>query len=304
MRVAIGTILIVATMQAEPAWAQPITLAQSMTPPDVSAMRDIVIDFETTMKGWLPAAKALARDLLLLLIGIELAVSGAMWGLSRTGLDDFVYRLAIKVFVFALVLKIIQDTGNPSAYFNLEHIPNGFRALAGTITGLPAPYPDDILGMAFDVMIRIMTYAAASSWFFVSFTEMVAVIAIVIIGAAFAAVAIRLFIAILHSILVVVGGLVMIGFAGFRGTAGMADRYVVWAFSVSVKLFFLDMLIGLSQAILPSAFLTLQLNGVLDVLFFPMIALAYAGLVLYIPNAAARVLTEGLNVHLASAIRL
>lgn len=278
--------------------------AQSTPPPNTSVMRTQVVTFETTMKTWLPRAKALARDLILLLIGIELAVSGAMWGLSRTGIDEIVYRLVVKTFVFALVLKIIQDTGDPSGYFNLEHIPNGFRAMAGTITGLPAPYPDDVMDLGFSVIGEIWNTSLPGGWLWNWFAKDLVLAANLIILISFGAVAIRLFIALLHSVLVVMGGLVMLGFAGFRGTASIADRYLLWALNVSIKLFFLDMLIALSQALLPTAYASMALSTFDDLLLWIVVSMSYMGLVLYVPSVAARMMTENLSIRIASAVSL
>jgi hypothetical protein len=268
-----------------------VARADEITPPDWSVLTGVVVDFESVLKGYLPAAKALARDLLLLLIAIELAVSGALWGLSRMGIDEFVFRIAVKTCLFALILKVIQDTGNPSGLFNIEHIPNGFRALAGTLSGLSAPYPGDVLDTAAAVITDILEYADSESWFFISWTEMSAMIAINIIWLAFGAVAIRLFVAIIHSIVA-------------WGSATIADRYLGWVFAVSLRLFFLDLLISLAQLLLPAVFASIPLNGVLDLFLFPLIALTYAGLALYVPNSASRLLTDNLNFQIARYVNL
>ena len=129
-------------------------------------------------------------------------------------------------------------------------------------------------------------------------------IAIDLIWLSFGAVAIRLFIAIVHSVVAWGSGLVLLGFAGFRGTATIADRYIGWVFSVSMRLFFLDLLISLAQSLLPRVFADIPLNSVLDLFLFPLVALTYAGLVLYLPNAASRLLTDNLNFQISRYVGL
>jgi type IV secretory pathway TrbL component len=71
----------------------------------------------------------------------------------------------------------------------------------------------------------------------------------VIVG--YTIVAFRLWVAIMNSIIAVATGLVLLGFAGWRGTAGLADGCITWVFSAAIKLFFLDLLLYVSEATLP-----------------------------------------------------
>jgi P-type conjugative transfer protein TrbL len=272
-------------------------------PADLGVMTDQVIRFEQVVKGWLPEAKRLARGLLILLIGLELLVSGAMWGLSRTGPDQIVYRLTIKIFVFALILKVIQDTGVPGGLLNLEHIPNGFRAMAAGVTQLDPVYPSDVMRSCSDVINSVWEAATSSSWMFVWVAKDFVLASTLIIFLAFAFVAIRLFIAILHSILVAIAGLVLLGFAGFRATAGIADRYLAWAIAVSIRLFLIQILVAVCQQVMNVSYSGMSIDGFSDLLMWNVVALSYAGLVLYVPNSAAKMLMQGVDFRIASAVQ-
>jgi P-type conjugative transfer protein TrbL len=278
-------------------------IADLPPPVDLHIMTDQVVRFEEEMKRWLPEAKKIARGLLILLIGLELLVSGAMWGLSRAGPDEIIYRLTIKVFVFALILKVIQDTGSPGAVLNLEHIPNGFRAMAGSITGLKAPYPGDVMDLCWKVTSSVWKASLNGSWMFVWVAKDFVLASTLIIFFAFAFVAIRLFIAILHSILVAIAGLVLLGFAGFRATAGIADRYLAWAIAVSIRLFLIQILIAVCQKVMTLSYGGMSIDGFSDLLVWNVVALSYAGLVLYVPNSAAKMLMQGVDFRIASAVQ-
>ena len=262
--------------------------------------------FERDLRGMMGSGKVLARDLLLLLIAIELAVSGAMWGLGRVGADELVYRLAIKCGIFALILKVIEDTGTASGIFNLEHIPNGFRALAVRLTGMSPPYPGDVLAMGFEVSADISRIAFLKMWITPPLLSTLVSVSVVIVTASFVVIGIRHFIALIHAVLVPAVGIILLGFAGFRGTASLADRYIMWMFNVAIKLFLLDVLIAIVNARLPAVFAELIAGweGFFQVFMFPAFALAYVGLVLYVPNMAARLLTENLSVNISRYVNL
>jgi type IV secretory pathway TrbL component len=124
-----------------------------------------------------------------------------------------------------------------------------------------------------------------------------------IIFLAFAFVAIRLFIAILHSILVAIAGLVLLGFAGFRATAGIADRYLAWAIAVSIRLFLIQILVAVCQQVMNVSYSGMSIDGFSDLLMWNVVALSYAGLVLYVPNSAAKMLMQGVDFRIASAVQ-
>lgn len=279
--------------------------------PDVGFFATQLSVLEATLTTYTGQIQNLARDLLILLIAIELAVSGATWGLSRTGIDELIYRLALKILVWGVLLKVIADTGSPSGILNMQNIPNGFRGMAFSLFGSPTGwgtnvYPGDLLEMGLIEAARIMGAGLLAGWWFAGVIGWIAAAAAVVTFAAFALLAVRLWIAIIHTIVAALIGLILLGFAGWRGTASFADRYIVWVFHASLFLFFMDTLLYLGGPIVSAMFQAAIdgsfLDTLLGLLMWPVIALTYLGMALYIPKHAARVITEGASTGLTRAI--
>lgn len=281
--------------------------------PDVDFFAAQLSAMETAIGGYIGGIRDIASGLLWLLIALEIAISGAMWGLSRTGIDEIVYRLGIKILVWGVVFLIIADTGDPSGNLNMQHIPNGFRQLAFSLFGSPAGwptnvYPGDLLELGFIEAARIMGAGLLAGWWFTNFIGWMAMVAAIATLGAFTVIAIRLWIAIINTIIAVLVGLVMIGFAGFRGTAALADRYLIWVIHASIVLFFIDALIYLGGPVISAMFSAAiagdLMDTILGLMMWPVIALTFLGMILYIPKNAARVITEGASTGLQNAVSM
>jgi len=293
-------------------WPDP-SEEEGVPPPDVDFFATQLSTLEATIGTFIGGIQDLAADLLILLIALELAVSGAMWGLSRTGMDELIYNLGIKILVWGILFKVIADTGDPSGLLNMQNIPNGFRGMAYALFGGPTGwatnvYPQDLLVLGAVEAGRIMGAGLLAGWWFTSTVGWIAAAAAIITFGAFALLAIRLWVAIIHAIIATLVGLVMVGFAGWRGTASFADRYVVWVFNTSITLFFMDTLLYLGGPVVANMFRAAIAGNLLDtllgILMWPVIALTYLGMALYIPRQAARVITDGATTGLQRAIGL
>jgi len=282
-------------------------------PPDVDFFAAQLSAMETSIGGYLGGIRDIARGLLWLMIALEIAVSGAMWGLSRTGMDEMIYRLGVKILVWGVVFLIITDTGVPSGILNMQSIPNGFRAIAFSLFGRPTGwstnvYPGDLLELGMIEGARIMSAGLLAGWWFTTFIGLMAAVAALVTIGAFVLIAIRLWIAIINTIIAALVGLIMIGFAGWRGTASLADRYIIWVFHASIHLFFVDALIYLGGPVVSAMFSAAVAGNLLDtilgLMMWPVIAGTYLGMILYIPRTAARVITEGASTGLQNAIRM
>ena len=61
---------------------------------------------------------------------------------------------------------------------------------------------------------------------------------------AYISIAAQLVLALVESYFVVTSGMLFLGFAGFRGTASLADNYLLYSFQVGTKIFLLYMLVA------------------------------------------------------------
>jgi hypothetical protein len=306
---ALLAVSLAALLDALPALAGTVNCpAGTATTPPVTFVHTLVSNFESTLRGFIANARPIARDLLILLIAFELISSATTWGLSRTGLDELIMRLSFKILVWGLILAVISGTGVPSSIFNLEHIVSGFRSLARMVAGtsLPTPYPDVVIGWAFDQSACLLLQANTNGYLLFGLTGFWSLLASLGVILGYTIVAFRLWVAIMNSIIAVATGLVLLGFAGWRGTAGLADGCITWVFSAAIKLFFLDLLLYVSEATLPlvqgELDMVLSTQSLLAFTAAPLVAWFFAGLAIYIPSVAGRFFRRHVNIGIARSI--
>jgi type IV secretory pathway TrbL component len=106
----------------------------------------------------------------------------------------------------------------------------------------------------------------------------------------------------------VTGGVVFLGFAAFRGSAPIADKYVVYAVQVGAKLFLLYLLVGTGLSLVTTWTADMQqqlaVSGGNFKPLFDLLAgtVVFALLVWRIPTQVSHFLTQSVHLHLREAL--
>ena len=262
---------------------------------------DLTEEFRLTADAWTGRLKPLAQRTFALLAGIEFAVSALVWGLRRGSLSEaagaFFLKCAVLSFLFMLLLffeswvpAIISSFAqagqhaagsgglNPTAVAELGLRLNGVMMEKAFGWGL--------------LLSPAQTFAAVWGGFVVMF--------------AFGVIAAQLVILLVESYIAVTAGVFFVGFAAFRGTAGLTERYLAWAVSVGVRLFLVYLIIGLGMGVAERWAAYIEGLGAVDLFaaFRVVIgAVIFALVAVVIPNRTARQLTDGLSFGLPEAVR-
>jgi type IV secretion system protein TrbL len=231
----------------------------------------------TAARGWESTVMTAARSLFWILAGIEIGIAAVWLALQAASLDSWFAELVRRI-MFVGLFALILDRGPAFAKAVVDSL---FQIGAGGGTASPAA--------VFDAGIQVaakMSTQAQFGLFEDNALAIAAVFAMVVVVIAFSLVA-AIFVAVMVEMYVgLLAGMIMLGLGGSSFTKDFAVRYLVYAFSVGMKLMALvmiarigsDVLLGLASA--PTAeseqFITsLAIAGISVVVFI---------VAMYVPN--------------------
>jgi type IV secretion system protein TrbL len=251
---------------------------------------------------WRPRLIPIAQRLFMLLAGIEFAVSGAIWALRRDSLDDIAAKFLLKFTLVAFLLALIT-----SFTFWIPPIVNGFAAAGEQAIGGLTVSPSGVLDIGRETSLKVLATLDVGVMFKNPAMAVYGGLAALLIALCYIAIAAQLVLVLVESYVVLGGGVLFLGFAAFRGTAGFAENLIAYTFGVGVKVFLLYLIVGLGTDIARSWVPLIQSST-----FFgpasPLLqvvggAVIFAVLAIRVPNVVAGRLAGQTNLGLAAALR-
>ncbi|WP_404406901.1 P-type conjugative transfer protein TrbL [Pelagibacterium halotolerans] len=260
----------------EPALAQDGSILTNLENQVVSATR-----------GWEDTVLDAARSLFWILAGIEVGIAAVWLAIQAPSLDTWFAELVRRILFIGFFLFVLQQG------------PDFAKSVVDSLFALGADggsaSPADVFNAGVNVASKLSENARFGLWED-NALAMASVFAMIVVVICFALVA-AIFVAVLVEMYVgLLAGMIMLGLGGSSFTKDFAIRYLVYAFSVGMKLMALvmiarigsEVLIGLSNdASSDDQFLTtLTISGISVVVF--MIAI-------YVPNIVQGVV-QGVSV--------
>ncbi|MUZ65817.1 P-type conjugative transfer protein TrbL [Agrobacterium vitis] len=201
----------------------------------------------TAAKGWETTIMNAARSLFWILAGIEIGIAAVWLAINAASLDAWLAELVRRIMFIGL-FAFILDRGPALAKAVVDSL---FQIGAGGGSASPANI--------FDAGIRVASKMSEQAKFGLwedNALAIAAVFAMIVVVVAFSLVA-AIFVAVMVEMYVgLLAGMIMLGLGGSSYTKDFAVRYLVYAFSVGMKLMALvmiakigsDILIGLAEA--------------------------------------------------------
>ncbi|WP_244632822.1 P-type conjugative transfer protein TrbL, partial [Agrobacterium fabrum] len=201
----------------------------------------------TAAKGWETTIMNAARSLFWILAGIEIGIAAVWLAINAASLDAWFAELVRRIMFIGL-FAFILDRGPALAKAVVDSL---FQIGAGGGSASPANI--------FDAGIRVASKMSEQAKFGLwedNALAIAAVFAMIVVVVAFSLVA-AIFVAVMVEMYVgLLAGMIMLGLGGSSYTKDFAVRYLVYAFSVGMKLMALvmiakigsDILIGLAEA--------------------------------------------------------
>lgn len=261
----------------------------------------LVSQFNDSIMVWQPAAIKIASRIFYLLATIQLTWAGILWMMSH---DDPLFHLTEfvkKIMVIAFFWTVIDQSGTW-----IPSIVDGFRQIGGEMTGITQFSPGDVVGQGINISTTLLKASYQGGVMEKIAGALLGGLVALIIFLAFLFVAVEMVLVLIGSKLILVAGLIMLGFAGSQWTTDFTQKYFVTCIHIGIKLMFLTLLVGLAQN-LTDTWPDLVKGGIADdklfEVYFSMMAasILYAVLVVRIPDMGASMLTGSFGMGFGSA---
>ena len=273
--------------------------------------------FSNTTGPWTTTALHYAQGLFFALVAIEIAWSAITYVLQKDSLPDFVAALLLKILSVGFFYILLQPQYGPVW---IADIISSFIQAGSAIGGQPQFRPSDpssVFNCGTDIanaMLQSISQNKVGLGLGNILPAVEAVLAAMIcalgVVIAFAVVAGQLLITLIESYIVIGAGVFMLGFTGSRWTLVFGEKYVGYALSVGIKLFMLELIVGLGYG-LGQQWAALFGNGIAPpetyievvgaALIFGFLAWQIPGLAASLMNGAPR-MTLGSFVNTAGAV--
>ena len=219
----------------------PVVIAQPALAQEGSVLTSLQTQITTAAKGWETTVMDAAKSLFWILATIEIGIAAVWLALQAASLDSWFAELVRRImFVgfFAFVL-----TQGPT--FAKTVVDSLFQIGAGGGTASPADVFNAGLTVATKMSAKVQFGLFEDNALAISaaFAMVVTVIAFSLVAAIFVSVMVEMYLGLL-------AGMIMLGLGGSSFTKDFAVRYLVYAFSVGMKLMALVMISRIGSEVL------------------------------------------------------
>jgi type IV secretion system protein TrbL len=258
--------------------------------------------YQAASRIWRPRLVPIAQRLFMLLAALEFVVSGALWALRRDSLDDIAAKFLLKFTLVAFLLSLIT-----SYTFWLPPIINAFVAAGEHAIGGLTVSPSSIIEIGRETSFRVLATLDVGVMLRDPAMAVYAALSAIVITLAYIAIAAQLILVLVESYVVLGGGVLLLGFAAFRGTAGFAESLIAYTFGIGIKIFLVYLIVGLGTEIargwLPLIQASTFFGPASPILQIVGGAVIFAVLAIRIPNVVAARLSGGSTFGIANALR-
>jgi type IV secretion system protein TrbL len=210
----------------------------------MSAFETLLLQYYNAINGWEAIGISLAKELFILLAGIQIVWATIMWVLNRNDtasiLSEFARLIITTGFFWAFLLN--YDVWIPAIYA-------GLQKTGENMAGVTSVSPGDIFDTGWTIATTIFN-SAKNEGFWASFGgTILASICGFIIFFIFLLIAAELTIVLVGGKMILAGGLILLGLSGTKWTMSYAERYFTFAISLGIRLLFLTLIVGLGQTL-------------------------------------------------------
>ena len=208
---------------------------------DGSLLSNLENEVVTAAKGWETTILQAARSLFWILAGIEIGVAAIWLGLQAASLDTWFGELVRRILFIGIFA------------FMLEQGPAFAKAVVDSLFQIGAGGGGASPANVFNAGLKVASALSAKAQFGLfqdNALAIAAVFAMIVVVVSFALVA-AIFVAVMVEMYVgLLAGMIMLGLGGSSFTKDFAVRYLIYAFSVGMKLMALVMIARIGSEVL------------------------------------------------------
>lgn len=206
---------------------------------------NIISQYRNSAELWAPVIKKYAITLFWILAGIEMSWTGITMAINGSGMQEFTAELVKRVMIIGFFFALLSNSSEWA-----KAIIDSLRKIAGDATiasgGLSGISPSAI----FDMGLQLAGQMTRSVSFGRPADSIGLIIAALIIMISFALISGILLLALVEMYIVINAGIVLLGFGALRWTREFSQKYLIYAVSVGIKLFVMQLLIGLGETLI------------------------------------------------------
>src|SRR5262249_9968935 len=280
-----------------------IMQVQALVGPTADPIAPVWEQFANAQAVWFPVLFDYAQKVFLSLALVEVGLGALLWmtqGRDAEQISGGLFRKIIWIgFMYAILLN---------AQRWIPAVIDSFVIAGSTASGVPALNPGEVVLQGIGLAAKM--FATVGLWGLLASPVGLAVtlVAAFVILFAFLLIALQLLFTLIESYIVTGAGVFLLGFAAFRGTATISERYLGYVVAVGIKLFVIYLIIGAGatlatqwgEAITPATMASFA--GPLSIM---CAALAYGAIAWHVPSVAASAISGavgfGTSELLASA---
>jgi type IV secretion system protein TrbL len=237
-----GTVAATAALAAA-ACLLPAAAAAQAPPPD-SILDGVVRAYGDASSGWLERILPLAQQLFAVLATLEFAVSGLLWAAGRHSLDVVAAALLRKFLVLSFAFMLIWQFP-----LWLPAVARGFEAAGQTGSGTSAVNPAQILDYGVTIAGHMILSVEDAGFLIHPAGVLLGEATALVVLLAYALISVQLCMTLCEIAFVLTGGVLFLGFAGFRVTAPFAAGYLLYSFETGIKVYLLYLLVGVGTTL-------------------------------------------------------
>lgn len=210
----------------------------------IGILDGIARTFELAASTWLADLEPLSRNLFFMLAVIQMAWSAIWWTLVRRESGEHVLVVLLRqIFAISLLFTIAYAAPTISTY-----VIASFEKAGATAGGIDSINPSSIASGGFLLAISLLD-GLSTIGLLNPITGPMIVLACLVLVLVYAWMAGVLLTVLVESYIVLGGGYLLVGFAGAKFTASLADAYFVYAVRVGVKLFTIYLILGAAASL-------------------------------------------------------
>jgi type IV secretion system protein TrbL len=240
--------------------------------------------FRLLQEQWLPILWNYANDLFLVLATIEIGLAALLWVVQREGVENIGAGLLRKFLWLGLMFAILfhADTWIPAIF-------RSFMMAGQHAAGIETLDPGEVFTAGLGIGLKMLWNMAGWGLFLNPIGVISGLIATMLVIFAFGIIAIEMAVTLVKSYILTGAGVFMLGFAAFRGTSSISERYLSFTIGVGLKLFVIYLLVGAGTLLAPMWAEMINETTMLDYkvpFTVAFAALMYAAIAIQIPSLA------------------
>jgi type IV secretion system protein TrbL len=223
-----------------------ILSVQSMTDPGLDPMAPVYQQFASLQATWYPVLFYYAQQLFLMLALIEFGLGAILWMTQGRDVDQIGGGLFRKImwvgFMYAVLLY--ADTWIPAVL-------NSFAQAGSDASGVPTLNPGQVVQQGLWLAAKMLWEMAPWGLLSHPVSLIVGLVSALGVVLSFFLIALQLMMTLIESYIVMGASVLLLGFAAFRGTATISERYLSYVVAVGIKLFVIYLIIGAGATLAP-----------------------------------------------------